>query len=40
MDLWEIGWLGVDRVHLAQDRENWLDIVKRPGSITGREFLN
>jgi hypothetical protein len=27
MDLWEIGWEGVDWIHLAQDRDQWWAIV-------------
>jgi hypothetical protein len=23
IDLWEIGWEGVDRMHLVQDRDQW-----------------
>jgi len=23
MDLWEIGWEGVDWTHVAQDRDQW-----------------
>jgi len=26
MDLWEIGWKGVDWIHLAQDRDQWQDL--------------
>jgi hypothetical protein len=28
MDLKEIGWRGVDWMHLAQDKFQWLDLVK------------
>jgi hypothetical protein len=28
MDLGEIGWGGVDWISLAQDREQWRDLVK------------
>jgi hypothetical protein len=27
MDLWEIGWEGVDWMHLAQDRDQWQALV-------------
>jgi hypothetical protein len=27
MDLKEIGWDGVDYIHLAQDRDRWLALV-------------
>jgi hypothetical protein len=27
MDLREIGWEGVDWIHLAQDRDQWLTLV-------------
>jgi hypothetical protein len=27
MDLMEIGWEGVDWIHLAQDRDQWLALV-------------
>jgi len=27
MDLREIGWEGVDWIHLAQDRDQWQDLV-------------
>jgi hypothetical protein len=27
MDLREIGWKGVDWMHLAQDRDQWRDVV-------------
>jgi hypothetical protein len=27
MDLREMGWEGVDCVHLAQDRDQWWDLV-------------
>jgi hypothetical protein len=26
-DLTEIGWSGMDRIHLAQDRDQWQDLV-------------
>jgi hypothetical protein len=27
MDLMEIGWEGVDQIHLAQDRDHWEGVV-------------
>jgi hypothetical protein len=27
MDFREIGWVGVDWIHLAQDRDQWRDLV-------------
>jgi hypothetical protein len=43
MQLWEIGWEGVDLIHLAQDRDQWLGPSEHSnehlGSIRGREFL-
>jgi hypothetical protein len=27
MDLGEIGWAGVDWIHLAQDRNKWIDLI-------------
>jgi hypothetical protein len=27
MDLTEIGWEGMDWIHLAQDRDQWRDVV-------------
>jgi hypothetical protein len=36
MDVKEIGWGGVNRIHLAQHRENWRDIVN---SIMNIAFL-
>jgi hypothetical protein len=27
MDLWEIGWEGVDWMHLAQDRDQWYALM-------------
>jgi hypothetical protein len=27
MDLWEIGWEGMDWVHLAQDRDQWRAVM-------------
>jgi hypothetical protein len=29
MDLMEIGWEGVDFIHLAKDRDNWLALVSK-----------
>jgi hypothetical protein len=29
VDLREIGWEGVDRIHLAQDRDQWRFLVNR-----------
>jgi hypothetical protein len=26
MDVWEIGWKGVNRMHLAQDRDRWRSL--------------
>jgi hypothetical protein len=40
MDLREVGWEGVDWMHLAQDRDQWRDFNEPSGSITGREFLD
>jgi hypothetical protein len=28
MDLKEIGWEGVDRIHLAQGKDQWLTLLK------------
>jgi hypothetical protein len=28
MDLREIGWVGVERIHLAQDKDRWRTVVK------------
>jgi hypothetical protein len=40
----EIGWEGVDWMHLAQDRDQWRTLVNTVmnlrGSIKGREFLD
>jgi hypothetical protein len=40
MDLKEIGWEGVDWLHLAQDRDQWLAVGEHgnepSGSIQGR----
>jgi hypothetical protein len=36
MDLGEIGWEGVDRMHLVEDRNQWralVNIYEPPGSI-------
>jgi hypothetical protein len=27
MDVWKIGWEGVNRIYLAYDREHWWDVV-------------
>ena len=27
MDLREVGWGGIDRIDLAQDRDRWRDVV-------------
>jgi hypothetical protein len=35
MDFKEIGWDGVDWIHLAQYRDQWRTLVKRAGN-----FLN
>jgi hypothetical protein len=29
MDLREIGWEGIEWMHLAQDRDNWWNVVTR-----------
>jgi hypothetical protein len=29
MDLTEIGWEGVDWIHLTQDKDQWQAVVKR-----------
>jgi hypothetical protein len=34
MDLREVGWKGVEWIHMAQDSDQWW-----AGSIKGREFL-
>jgi hypothetical protein len=39
MDLREIGWEGVDWMHLAQDRDEWLDVVEPSESTKCGEFL-
>jgi hypothetical protein len=36
MDLREVGWEGVDLMHLAQDRDQWRAIVNM---VMNREFL-
>jgi hypothetical protein len=40
----EIGWEGVEWIHLAQDRDQWRDSCQRgnepSGSTKGREFLD
>jgi hypothetical protein len=41
MDLGEVGWEGVDRVHLAQDRDQWwvlVNMVMNLGFHKGGEF--
>ena len=36
----EIEWLGVDRVHLAQDENNWRSLVSMLTNVRGaRKFL-
>jgi hypothetical protein len=43
IDLREIGWEGADRIHLAQDGDQWLtcEHFNEPsGSTEGREFLD
>jgi hypothetical protein len=44
IDPTEIGWEGVDWIHLAQDRDQWqvlVNTVLEPSdSIKGRKFLN
>jgi len=41
MDLREIGWEGVDWIHLGQDRDQWREHGNKPsGSIKGGEFLD
>jgi hypothetical protein len=43
MDLREIGWQIVDRMHLVDDKDQWRDfvntVIKLWGSI-GEEFIN
>jgi hypothetical protein len=29
IDLREVGWGGMDRIHLAKDRNQWSDLVNR-----------
>jgi hypothetical protein len=38
MDLWEIGWEGVDWMHLAQDRDQWRAVVNT--AMKGGKFLD
>jgi hypothetical protein len=45
IDLREIGWGGVDCIHLAQDPDQWWALVNKvmnelSGSIKGGEFLD
>jgi hypothetical protein len=41
MHLREIGWEGVDWIHLAQDRDQWWGEHGEPlGSINGEEFFD
>jgi hypothetical protein len=42
MDVREIGWEGVDWMHLAQDRDQWRDVVntEASGSIKGGESFD
>jgi len=44
MDLQEVGWVGIDRIDLAQDRDRWrgtCECGKEPsGSIKFGEFLD
>jgi hypothetical protein len=43
MDVRGTGWEGVDWIYLAQDRDQWRDLVNTVmnlGSITGEEFLD
>jgi hypothetical protein len=44
MDLKEIGWKGVEWIHLAEDRDQWWAFCERgnelSGSIKGGEFLD
>jgi hypothetical protein len=43
MDFREIGWEGVDWMHLAQDRDQWqtCEYGNEPsGSVKGEEFLD
>jgi hypothetical protein len=35
MDLMEIGWEGVDWIHLAQDRDRWRDVVNTVMNLLG-----
>jgi len=38
MDVRDIGWKGVDWIHLAQDRNQWQAVVNT-GSMKSGEFL-
>jgi hypothetical protein len=44
MDLREMRWQGVDWMHLAQDRDQWLDLVNTinepSGSVKGGELVD
>jgi hypothetical protein len=43
VDLWETGWKNVDWIHLAEDRDQWLNLVNTNepfGSIKGEKFLD
>jgi hypothetical protein len=44
MDVKEIGWEGVDCIHLAQDRHRWWAVMstvnETSGFIKGREILD
>jgi hypothetical protein len=39
MDLGEIGWGGVDWIHLSQDRDQW-QVLVNTDSIKGGKFLD
>jgi len=39
MDLREIGWGGVDWIHLAQDRDKWWAVVNREADQEGLCFM-
>jgi hypothetical protein len=39
MNIRNIGWEGVDWIHLAQDKDHWREYCNKPsGSINGGEF--
>jgi len=44
MDLWDVGWVNVERILLTKDRDQWRDVMIRgnvpSGSTKGREFLD